>query len=206
MLIRKVINRIAHSATEVVQYFYSFGWGRKLLWELKARKIHDHWGNNRIDYPVIKCIIEQIHAQKILDIGVGSGRLFEVYSLFPGLQIHAQDISRNALILAEKRSEALGLHVRFYHQDLTTIHEPFDLIISNRVLAAVRPEHIGTVIKHLGAHTHYFYINEPIQSDALPYEKYWFSHDYDHILSEFHFVKITEGKIEQQTYTLWKKI
>ncbi|QDV07020.1 Release factor glutamine methyltransferase [Planctomycetes bacterium Poly30] len=76
---------------------------------------------------------------RLLDIGTGSGCLAVTLALvIPEAEVHAVDLSEEALVWARKNAEALGAAVRFHHGDglevalaLAKEHGPFDLVVSN---------------------------------------------------------------------------
>ncbi|MEO6119045.1 MAG: peptide chain release factor N(5)-glutamine methyltransferase [Terriglobales bacterium] len=71
---------------------------------------------------------------RIVDVGTGSGCIaLAVKSELPDAEIHAVDISSEALLLAQINAERLGLTVEFGQSDLlSSFHDTkFDLIVSN---------------------------------------------------------------------------
>ena len=75
-----------------------------------------------------------IAPKKILDVGTGSGCIaLMMKKLFPDSEVHAVDISNDAITLAKENAEINNLEVNFYQSDLLTNVEKldFDLIVAN---------------------------------------------------------------------------
>jgi release factor glutamine methyltransferase len=73
-------------------------------------------------------------AQKVLDVGTGSGILAITYKLErPDVEVVAVDISPDALEVASRNAADLGADVRFVHSDGFSAleNEAFDLILTN---------------------------------------------------------------------------
>lgn len=176
---------------------------RSWFWQLRAKKIDQNWGTARGDYEVIANVIEKTGAKSILDIGCGTGRLFPLFLQKKIQRIVGQDVSRWALQQAEMRYPSPRISLT--HQPLTLLRseEPFDLIISNRVLSAVKPKELEPVLRRLSTITNYLYLNEYGPSDGGQPSSYWFMHDYHKILPRVcSYTLIEEGKILKQTYQL----
>ena len=72
--------------------------------------------------------------KKILDVGTGTGCIaLMMKKLFPDSEVHAVDISDDALSLAKENAEINNLEVNFYQSDLLSNVETldFDLIVAN---------------------------------------------------------------------------
>ena len=84
---------------------------------------------------MIEIIKNNISApKKILDVGTGSGCIaLMMKKLFPDSEVHAVDISNDAITLAKENAEINNLEVNFYQSDLLTNVEKldFDLIVAN---------------------------------------------------------------------------
>ena len=75
-----------------------------------------------------------IAPKKILDVGTGSGCIaLMMKKLFPDSEVHAVDISNDAINLAKENAEINNLEVNFYQSDLLSNVEKldFDLIVAN---------------------------------------------------------------------------
>jgi release factor glutamine methyltransferase len=85
---------------------------------------------------------------RVVDVGTGSGAIaLAIAQEVPGAEVHATDVSAEALGLARENAEANGLTVHFHHTDLLDgLDGPFDLVVSNppyvdeRELAGLEPE------------------------------------------------------------------
>jgi len=98
--------------------------------------------------------IDRSEPVRILDIGTGSGCIPITLSLqIPSAQIHAVDISGEALEIAGENAQRLGAKVRFFKLDILTVEslaENYDVIVSNPpyVRLSERSEMRGNVLKH----------------------------------------------------------
>lgn len=179
---------------------------RKLYWNLRAYDINKNWGSNTEDFNTLKQIIKSIRPIRILDIGCGSGRCFPLYNELSIHQVFGQDISSIALSLCKKRFPFLSYQLQNCQiNELIFEDNYFDLIISNRVLSAVLPKDIGKTLTHLCKIGCHLYINELSDSDFADNSTYWFKHDYFSIMSFNGFSLIEKGKINKQTWYLFKK-
>ncbi len=72
---------------------------------------------------------------KILDVGTGSGVIaLSLAAKFPEAEVHALDISDDALALARENADRLGLseRVQFLRDDLlTSVTQAYDIIVAN---------------------------------------------------------------------------
>lgn len=79
----------------------------------------------------------EVKSKKLLDIGTGSGCIpIALKRLLPGLDVHAIDVSTEALSVAQKNANEQGCPVRFHCVDIldnraTTALPFFDVIVSN---------------------------------------------------------------------------
>lgn len=86
---------------------------------------------------LVQWILETIKNEKIriLDIGTGSGCIaISLAKNLPFAEVHAWDISEEALEIARKNSEINGVTVSFSQKDilqLQNVDEVFDIIVSN---------------------------------------------------------------------------
>lgn len=80
----------------------------------------------------------KIPRPKVLDIGTGSGCIAIHAALsLPAAEVHAMDISQEALAIASHNAEHLGAQVRFLQADMLSekslegLDPPYDIVISN---------------------------------------------------------------------------
>jgi len=73
----------------------------------------------------------------LLDIGTGSGCIpITLKKLFPIMEVHTLDVSKDALTIAKKNAEKLETHIVFYHKNILEKEDweslpSFDIIVSN---------------------------------------------------------------------------
>jgi SAM-dependent methyltransferase len=176
---------------------------RSWFWEIRARGIDQAWGKSQDDYPVIERLIKKVSPATILDIGCGTGRLFPLYLRLGIPAIIGQDISRLALRLARRRYPDPRIKLISTPLQRLALAVPADLIISNRVLSAIRPKNIRGTLEHLVKNGKFLYLNEYSRSDGGHPSDYWFIHDYLAILKLIQPYRVVEtGRINQQTYHL----
>lgn len=88
---------------------------------------------------VVEAAIEMIKSsetKKILDLASGSGAIaISVKNVLPSVEVVGSDISKEALIVAKRNANSIGVNVEFYESDILEKfiknNEKFDLIISN---------------------------------------------------------------------------
>jgi SAM-dependent methyltransferase len=192
----------------------------KFYWDLRADDIHQSWGEDPSDYDTLEDVINYIKPACILDIGCGSGRLFNLYSRlkinelfnlsssFKINEIVGQDISQMALNIAAARNLP---NVKFLNCKIEELeYEPkhFDLIISNRVLAAIPAADIGSVMDKLCYLGKSIYINELLPEEENNNAKkcpYFIAHNYALSFQERGYKIDRSGSIVNQKWFLFKE-
>ena len=79
---------------------------------------------------------EETEANQLLDIGTGSGCIaIELAKRWPEMQVHALDVSQDALSVAETNAHDLGIKVHFHHFNILVDsweqEQDFKAIVSN---------------------------------------------------------------------------
>ena len=65
--------------------------------------IHERYGYLDHDYRILSSILAKYKVSSILDVGCGSGRLFELYAQNDVNEVFGIDISAQALAIAKQR-------------------------------------------------------------------------------------------------------
>jgi SAM-dependent methyltransferase len=176
--------------------------GIEMFWDRQAPVIHARWGHSREDAGVIARILDICHPTSVLDIGCGTGRLFDIYRDRGVREIQGVDISATALARA-----------RIAHPDVPTVHtslqqadfdRPFDLIVSNRVLQHVSRQEIAAVVHKLCACGRFVYLNELSASDGVPEDFWMVQHDYEQLFNARGWRLLERDFIGTQTYMLFQ--
>lgn len=179
---------------------------RTIYWNLRAKDIHDKWGDGAEDFETLGRVIGAIKPNRLLDIGCGSGRCFSLYMSMEVPEVVGQDISPNALGICKKRHTNLKYHLFCGGlEDLDYVDNYFDLIVSTRVLSAVLTEQIESTVAKLCRLADAIYLNEMTDSDYQGASCYWFKHDYDELMGRNGFATVEKGSIGKQTWKLYKK-
>jgi len=176
-------------------------------WDSRVKDIDNKWGMNNNDFDVLTRLIRLHNAQKILDIGCGTGRLFPIYNQLNISEVVGQDVSIKALEIALKRYNYRN--IKTTNQaicDLTFPKGYFDLIISNRTLQHIPPKEITMVIQKLAHFGEKIYINEMSESDYSGESFYIFKHDYRSIFERLDFKAVEDGYLGKQNWFLFGKI
>ena len=82
---------------------------------------------------------------KVLDIGCGGGILSETLAKL-GAQVTGIDLAERNIRIAQEHARASGLAIDYRFQDVTTLHEEFDLIFNMEVV-----EHVGDLSAFMAA-------------------------------------------------------
>ena len=196
--------------------FYKTEFGRKIFWDQYSFEIFTKYGNDSIDFDVIKNILIKIKPKTLLDIGCGNGRLFPLYFMQGISDVIGQDISNKAINILKNRFPQDKYHLtRKSIKDLKYPDSFFDLVVSNRVLQSIPKNEIEAVIAKLSKISKYFYFNEVSNIDRYiinnSNSNYIIIHNYDQILRKNNFVLLDEGNLineigKNQSWKLYKKI
>lgn len=82
---------------------------------------------------------------KVLDIGCGGGILSETLARL-GAQVTGIDLAERNIRIAQEHARANGLSIDYRFQDVTTLHDEFDLIFNMEVV-----EHVGDLPAFMAA-------------------------------------------------------
>lgn len=197
--LRDLFNRLAYSESLPRRWR-----SRRLaaFWERQAGVVHARWGRSREDNEVVGRILGTYRPASVLDIGCGTGRLFDVYRQCGVQDIMGVDISAAALEWAHRE-----------HPDVATVHlplqqaafvRPFDLIISNRVLQHIPRCDIGLVVEKLCTVGQFVYVNELSASDGVPEDCFMVKHDYETLFRAHGWQMSERGHIGRQTYLVFQ--
>lgn len=178
---------------------------RKCFWHISARTIDDTWGKGTSDFECLAAVITLVSASCILDIGCGSGRLFPLYHSLHVREVVAQDISVNALHIAESRHHYNNVTLTSTPINrLSYFPQYFDLAVSNRVLQHIPPNEIDKLIHNACKLERYVYINEASESDRPAADvAYMFEHDYQRLFHKCGYALVKEGRIGKQAWFLF---
>jgi len=180
-------------------------WGQRVVnnfWEEQAVTIHEQWGSDQHDFPVLSRLFQRYQPKTLLDVGCGSGRLFGLYTEHGINDIVGMDISEKALVLAKERYPWVTTF-QGKVEDLEFPAKRFDLAVCNRVLQHIPPRAIEDAIQILCTLSHMVYVNELSASDQLTEEFFMFRHHYPTLFATQQFQLIETGEIGQQTFQLF---
>ncbi len=184
---------------------YRVSFVRRMYWNWRARKIHQRWGRITKDYEVLREIILSISADRILEIGCGGGRLFDLYLEMGVRQVIAQDISRRALALARKKGNQPNITlIQSPIEALDFPESSVDLVISNRVLQHIPPNEIESTIKKICELGRFVYVNEVSLHDKMASGPHMFRHDYERLFGSQGFRVVRRGA-EDEGWGLFAK-
>jgi SAM-dependent methyltransferase len=173
------------------------------FWNSLAPECHARWGVACDDYPTITNIIRKIGVRSVLDVGCGSGRLFDLYNEL-GLEFTGTDLSAVALAIARRRFPASTLiHLKTEKISFHKVGRHFDLAISNRSLQHIAPHLIRPSLAGITEIAAAVYTNDAWLGDGLASDDFLFEHDYDALFSELSFEKTDSGSIDDQHIYHW---
>lgn len=172
------------------------------FWEEQAPLIHDQWGDDNHDFAILQEIFVRHAPTSILDVGCGSGRLFELYSQQGITDVVGLDISAQALAIAQERYPAVPT-IQGKVEDLDFPDKRFSVAICNRVLQHIPPNAIEGAMKRLCQISTMIYVNELTDSDQISEEFFMFRHAYPTLFAQQGFSLTTTGTIGKQTYFLF---
>ncbi|MCW3013581.1 MAG: prmC, partial [Solirubrobacterales bacterium] len=86
---------------------------------------------------------------RVADVGTGSGAVaLALKSERPDLDVHATDISEDALHVAYANAQRLGLHITFHHGDLLARAPAVDAVVSNPPYVEDRAQLAPEITRH----------------------------------------------------------
>lgn len=184
---------------------YQFSNGIRIrFWDNRAPDVHEQYGSLKNDYYLLEKILNEIRPRNLLDIGCGTGRLFQLYNKMGIAQVIGQDISSVALEIATKRHN---------YRQIITINKPilelnytfnyFDLIVSNRVLQHIPCKQIECIISKITFLGKFIYINELTDSDGLEEISFMFKHNYEPLFKKYGFELLRSNLLDRQTWYLF---
>ena len=138
---------------------------RRFWWNCYAKWIHERWGEENRDKEIFP-IVQYINPKSVLEVGCGSGAVIK--SLLKNtsvVDVYAQEISPKAIEMLKKETNINPKNV--FHCDIINVTRKIDLIISNRVMSAVPPSGIASVIKHMCSISDHIYLNELLLTGIL---------------------------------------
>jgi SAM-dependent methyltransferase len=158
------------------------------FWNLRSREINNSWYDDDADYQIMLEVIRSTGARSCLEIGCNGGR-FSRHLVGDVDHLACQDISSTAIELCRKSiPPQFHSKVRFDEGFIETLYGTlpdgsFDLMISNRVLSALKPSEIGPTLSLLARLSRNLLINELLPGEpGATY--YWFAHNYDQLLAD----------------------
>lgn len=182
-------------------------WSKQVVarfWEEQAEIIHQQWGYDQHDFAILSRIFTNYGVSAVIDVGCGSGRLFDLYAQQGIRDVVGVDISEKALQLANERHPWVPTQ-QSKVEDLAFPNARFDLAICNRVLQHIPPAAIGNALAKLCTIAQRVYVNELTHSDELDEEFFMFRHDYEALFAVAGLYRLESGQIGRQTYYLYGK-
>lgn len=163
----------------------------KTYWRQRAgASISPNSGNleaQRRHLEYVGAMVDQYQPGKLLDFGVGVGRLFGSYARVPDLA--ACDITPKYLEFSRQKAASMGLDIQFQlcqEVNQTPYHDKqFDLVLAISVLLHQRPEEVESVMRELvriGKRIVVITLFEPeAKKDSSTNGSWFYNHDYEAI-------------------------
>ena len=154
-------------------------------WNLRSQELHQQWFDDDADYRIYHEFLLSLRARTCLEIGCNGGR-FSRHLVNDLDELVCQDISAEAIEICRASVNVdTRCRITFLCGNIADLYAAspatrFDVVISNRVLSAVRKDKIAMTITVLGRISRHVIINELMPGDAGA-TYYWFAHDYDQL-------------------------
>lgn len=169
---------------EFQEVLYASKLGRKIWWNYRARDLYLTYGHQQGGYDTLEPTVRELAPRRLLEIGCGNGRNFQLYVKLAVPEVVGQDINESALELAAQRGYS---HIRLHPEPITELPYPdgyFDLVVSNRVLQHIPFQEVTEAIRAVCRLGNAVYLNE-ITSEELAAKEiadagyHSFCHDYE---------------------------
>lgn len=148
---------------------------RKYYWESRVKDLTEHNKKYTNEYPMIIDIMKLYKPNKVLEIGIGSGRFLHIYKNNNIINVVGQDIAEQALEICKRNfPEYIFTNKEIYKLEFDT--NEFDVCIANRVLSAIPKELINNVLDILCKISKAIMLNEYTQNEYIGDSSYWLLH------------------------------
>lgn len=151
---------------------------RTMFWDAQVGEIVKHWRTGpqaTADYPLFSEYLTKISPKRLLDIGCGTGRLFQLYAELGIPEVIGIDLSPAAIAKIKPYPNC-----RVIRMDVENLNFPpdyFDAAISNAVLRHIPPgTRITRAIANLTEQCQSIIIREVVRERGFSYD---FRHDYE---------------------------